>query len=76
MKIIKESLKILLCSMAGTTLIIILFAGLVIVEKNTRSVAFGDNSPFLTYEHENFKPKFLKLHFMGKDYTILKNNIY
>ncbi len=73
MKISKSRLKIFFCSMMSTLLLIFLSIGFIIVEKNTRLVAFGDSNPFLVYKHENFRISYAKVHFMGKDYIIFKN---
>ncbi len=68
----KSKVKTFFCALIGTSLFIVLLTGFVIAEKNTRYIAFGDNSPLITYEYKNFKLYFLKIHFMGKDYIIYK----
>ena len=69
MQISKGQRKNFLLSMMLTFFVLFLFTGFVIVEKNTRFIAFGDDSPFFTWEHKNFIPKSAKIHFMGKDYV-------
>ena len=60
------NLKYFLVSMGSTFLILSLFCGFVVVEKNIRYVAFGENIPFLTY-NINEENICVKAHFMGKD---------
>lgn len=62
--------KYLLVSIISTLLFLTLFSGLIIVEKNTRYVAFGDSSPFLTYEHHDNSHFSLTIHFMGNNYKM------
>lgn len=60
------SLKYFLVSMGSTFLVLSLFCGFVIVEKNIRYIAFGENIPFLTYNISENDIS-VKTHFMGKD---------
>lgn len=76
MKFSRKSMREFFSSMICTSLVIILFCGLVIAEKNTRCIAFGDKTPFFVFKHEGFRKIFFKIHFMGKDYTFEKNTIY
>ena len=62
--------KSFIMSMISTFFLLILFSGLVIVEKNTRKIAFGDSSPFFACEYEKDKLKGVNLHFMGKGFRI------
>ncbi len=64
----KKGLKTYLLSAVSTCYLLLLICGLVIVEKNSNKIIQEKNLPFLVYEHENLKPKFLSLHFMGKDF--------
>ncbi len=72
MKHSNDFLRTFLCSLTSTILFIFLLTGFVLAEKNTRSIAFGDNSPFFICEHKGLKIYFIKIHFMGKDYIIDK----
>ena len=72
MKLSNETLRTFLCSLASTILFIFLLTGFVVAEKNTRSIAFGDNAPFFICEHDGLRLHFLKIHFMGRDYIIDK----
>lgn len=65
----KQEIKTFLWSMTFTLLIFCLFAGLVIVEKNTRQIAFGDTTPMLFFV--NGDTPYINLHFLGNDYKIL-----
>ena len=57
--------------MIGTLLLLVLLSGFIIVEKNTRYIAFGDTSPFFSYScNEQNKLFSLSVHFMGNDYKI------
>lgn len=66
------NLKYFLVSMGSTFLILGLFCGFVIVEKNIRYVAFGENIPFFTYSI-NESDICVKTHFMGKDINFCMN---
>lgn len=68
MNISKTNIRIFLCSVTSSILFLSLLCGFVIVEKNTRYVAFGDNSPFFVYKYSHLNKMFIKLHFMGRDY--------
>ena len=70
MVIKNKNTRYFISAMISTLLLLILFSGFVIVEKNTRYIAFGDTAPFFVYEHSGIKPLFLKIHFMGKDMEI------
>lgn len=74
MKISRNKMKTFVCSLIGTSLMIILLCGFIIVEKNTRHIAFGDNSPFFICEREKIFPSFFKIHFMGRDYIYRRVN--
>ena len=63
------NLKYFLVSMGFTFLVLGLFCGFVIVEKNIRYIAFGENIPFLTYTI-NKNDISVKTHFMGKDIDV------
>lgn len=71
MRFSKNNIKIFFCSLAGTFLLLTLLCGFILVEKNTRYIAFGDNTPFFVYQQEKNMPYFVRLHFMGSDYVIL-----
>ena len=60
------NLKYFFVSMVSTFLALGLFCGFVVVEKNIRYVAFGENIPFLIYSI-NEDDISVKTHFMGKD---------
>ena len=75
MKIRENKMRIFLSSLVGTALIIALLCGFIIVEKNTRYIAFGDDSRFFICERKKILPSFLKIHFMGKDYIYSKENM-
>ena len=70
MKVIKGRIKYFILSMMATMFVLVLFTGLVVVERNARSVVFGDNSPLFEYERSDYKITKIKFHFMGKDYTL------
>lgn len=70
MKKYKWQTKYFITSMLSTLLVLTLFSGFVIAEKNIRYIAFGDTSPFLVYEQKNMIPVYIKIHFMGKDFII------
>ncbi len=70
MKILKESKKYFFVSMLSTFLILLLLSGFVIVEKNIRHIAFGDNSTFMKYEFKQDNLIYISIHFMGNDYCI------
>ncbi len=50
-------------------LILALIMGITIVEKNGQNMVCRENVSFLSYEFEKYKPKFIKFHFMGNDFT-------
>ena len=70
MKILKESKKYFFVSMLSTFLILLLLSGFVIVEKNIRHIAFGDNSTFMKYEFKQYKLIYISIHFIGNGYCI------
>ncbi len=70
MKVIKGRIKYFMLSMMATMFVLVLFTGLVIVERNARTVIFGDNLAFFEYEQSDYKITKVKFHFMGKDYTL------
>ena len=76
MKLLKNDIKVFFYSFLGTSLVFALCCGFVIVEKNTRYIAFGDTSPFFIFKHEKLIPYFLKIHFMGGEYTLLRVRKY
>ncbi len=67
------NLKYFLASMASTFLVLGLFCGFVIVEKNIRYFAFGENISFLTYNIDEDDIS-MQFHFMGKDITFNISN--
>ncbi len=67
----KKSGKCFLTSMMATFYVLSLILGFIYVEKNARNVILEDSPPFLVYKRNNFKFEFLKIHFMGKDYTLI-----
>ena len=70
MKILKESKKCFFTSILFTFLILLLLSGFVIVEKNIRHIAFGDNSLFMKYEFKQDNLIYISIHFMGNNYCI------
>ena len=62
------NLKYFFVSMLSTFLVIGLFCGLTVAEKNIRYFAFGENTSFFSY---NIKEKDISIqtHFMGKDFS-------
>ena len=68
------NLKYFFVSMVSTFLVLGLFCGFVVVEKNIRYVAFGENIPFWAY-NINEDDIYVKTHFMGKDIGFNIKNI-
>ncbi len=75
MKNSKFSPKIILYSIITTYLIISLIAGLVIAEKNTKSVGFPNSEPMFVFKNNNDE-HFIKLMFLGNSYQIDFSNIH
>ena len=65
MKKIKISWEIVFVSAIITALLIILFTGFLIAEKNTQKTGFTIVEPFFTFT-DNKTEKFVKLKYMGK----------
>ena len=70
MKILKGRKRDFFISLISTSLILILLSGFIIVEKNTRHIAFGDCTPFMQYEINSKKLEYFSIHFMGNNYNI------
>lgn len=69
MKKDKKSLKIILSSMITFQLLFMLFAGFIVVEKNTRKIGFADYSPWVILKNDD-QSHFMKFKFMGKYFTV------
>lgn len=67
MKNVKISWDIVIISALITILIIILFTGFLIAEKNTQKIGFSNSSPFFYFVNSR-KEKFMQLKYMGKLY--------
>lgn len=66
----KNSKRCFITSMFSTFFVLLLTSGLLIVEKNARSVIFKENPPFLSYKKSGYRIEYIKIHFMGKDYKL------
>lgn len=64
----KKNLKLFFTTMFLTIHVLALFAGLIIVEKNTEKIIKEKNSDFLTYTKKGTGNYEIKLHFMGKNF--------
>lgn len=69
MKKLKISWDIVVVSSLVTALLIILFVGLLIAEKNTQRIGFADSAPFFSVAN-NRTEKFIQLKYMGNFYKI------
>lgn len=69
MKKIKIHWDIIIISFLISSLIIILFTGFLITEKNTQSVGFTNNSPIFVLAN-NKSEKFIRLKYMGNFFKI------
>ena len=69
MKKFKMHWDIILVSALITTLLIILFTGFLIAEKNTQKIGFSNNTPFINLVN-NKTEKFISLKYMGNFFKI------
>lgn len=58
-----------LLSFSSTLCVLALFAGMIIAERNTRSVAFGDDTPLVSVEKTQDET-LLKIDFFGSNQSI------
>lgn len=72
---IKVYPKIILCSATITGLIILLFSGMVVAEKNTKLIGFGETEQYFKFNKINDQ-KFITVKFIGQKYDINVTNIY
>lgn len=72
----KFSFKTIVCSMISTLLLLALFAGFIVAEKNTRSIGFADNDPWFVYKDDAKNGHYVGFRFMGKLYNIDFSALY
>lgn len=65
----KLKLKYFFISMGICTFFILGFVGFTIVEKNSSYLISGEKLQFLSYSLKNNNIEFVKIHFLGKDFT-------
>lgn len=70
MKNKRFSMRTITCSMISTLLLLGLFTGFVIAEKNTRRIGFADNAPWLICKDDKQEGHYIGFRFMGKTYTL------
>lgn len=56
--------------MLFTQLILVLLCGLIIAERNTRKIGFGDNRPWLEVQNSQEKGHYIDLRFMDNSYKL------
>ncbi len=62
--------KYFLISLISTLFILFLITGFLAVEKNTQAVIFETNASFFEFKYDESTEKYLKIHFMGKDFVL------
>ena len=76
MKKYKLSIKSILYSAISTLLVLILFSGFVIAEKNTRRIGFADNEPWFIYKDSLNEGHYVGFRFMGETFKVDFSFIY
>ncbi len=65
----------MICSATITSLIILLFSGMVVAEKNTKLIGFGETEQYFKFNEVNDQ-KVITIKFMGQKYNVNITNIY